>query len=399
MKKIRIYIFCMIMTLLLSGCGNRAENTEEPSESAAASETAVTSSAKPAAKETEAAKKEVKPLSPNRRQAYFQNDEFSVTAELTALRSSLYYPDILHDLGINPELFAVTVTVKVKNMTEEDKTFDGSGFSLPDMFSYGGSEEFKDIKPGKSAVGELRFLCSLEQAAAIDSILYGGEYLEVGEDFYPEEFDEIIEVQSADDVAEYFYRTHVVHSYKGYFEAAANPTTYEMHHIKGIREGEKNYLSVSFTAYNRSDYAQLIDPSRFIITCCGYKGEGDTVDRQSIHMPSGAISVIYDEPELEDLKPLYISVDESLVYAPADAGIELEGVGQIYELPEYICMTPENPTEFTLIYDLKNHSRARFLSDGGGHSDEPYYSALGREGYGFFDWDVWKEDYVEEEDT
>ncbi|MDE5577477.1 MAG: hypothetical protein K2J11_08835, partial [Oscillospiraceae bacterium] len=345
---------------------------------------------------TAAKKKEVKPLSPSRSQAYFQNDEFSVTAELTALQSSLYYPDILHDMGINPELFVVTVTVKAKNMTEEEKSFDVSKFTLPDLISYGDeSGQFKDIKPGKSEIGELRFLCSLEQAAAIDGILYGGEYLEEGDDFYPEEFDEIIDIQSADDVAEYFYRTHVFHAYKGYFEVAATPTTYEMHHLRGIKDGEKNYLAVSFTAYNRSDYAQLIEPSCFIIFCCGYKGEAEIVERQTVHRPNGGYSVVYNEPKLEGLEPLYISVDESLVYAPAEAGVKLDGVGTVYELPEYICMTPENPTEFTIIYDLKNYSRARFLSFNGSHGGEKYYSALYENGYGFFDWDVWKKDYVD----
>ncbi|MDE5992860.1 MAG: hypothetical protein K2G87_07410, partial [Oscillospiraceae bacterium] len=279
MKKSRICILGIIAAIMLSGCENKAEPAEEQSESMTVSET--TSSASAETKKTAAKKKEVKPLSPSRRQAYFQNEEFSVTAELTALRSSLYYPDILHDMGINPELFVVTVTVKAKNMTEENKSFDISKFTLSDLFSYGGdSGQFEDIEPGKSEIGELRFLCSLEQAAAIDGILYGGEYLEEGEDFYPEEFDEIIDIQSADDVAEYFYRTHVFHAYKGYFEVAATPTTYEMHHLKGIKDGEKNYLAVSFTAYNRSDYAQLIEPSCFIIFCCGYKGEAEIVERQ-----------------------------------------------------------------------------------------------------------------------
>lgn len=394
MKKIRICIPGIIAAILLSGCENKTEPAGEQSESMTISET--TSAAKAETKKTAAKKKEVKPLSPSSSQAYFQNEEFSVVAGLTALRSSLYYPDILHDMGINPELFVVTLEVKAKNMTEEEKTFDASKFTIPDMFSYGDAgESFKDIKPGKSAIGELRFLCSLEQAAAIDGILYGGEYLEEGEDFYPEEFDEIIDIQSADDVAEYFYRQFWMHEYKGYYEVIATPTTYEMHHIRGIKDGEKKYLAVSFTAYNRSDYAQLIEPSCFIITCCGYKGEAEIIDRQIIYMPSGAISVLYNEPKLEGLEPLYISVDESLVYAPEEAGIKLDGVGTIYELPEYICMTPENPTDFTIIYDLKNYSRARFLSFNGSHSGEKYYSALNETGYGSFDWDVWKEDYVE----
>lgn len=401
MKKIRLlYIFCVITALLLSGCKSNTEPEAGQQGDSSVPETAVTAAASAETQKTEPKKKEIKPLSANKRQAYFQNGEFSVTAMLTSLRSSLYYPDIIHDFGINPDMFVVTVTVKAKNMTDENKTFDETKFSLSDMFFCGGNtDELKDLQSGKSGIAELHFLCSLEQAAAIDGILYDGEYLEEGEEFYPEEFDEIIDVQSADDVAEYFYRTHVFHCYKGYYEVSAVPTTYEMHHIRGIKDGEKNYLAVSFTAYNRSDYAQLIEPSGFMISCCKYKSEGDTVERQTLSMPNGGFSVIYNEPKIDSLEPLYISVDESLVYAPEETGIELEGVGTIYEMPEYICMTPENPTDFTIIYDLKDYSRARSLSFSGSHGEEPYYSSLSENVYGFFDWDVWKEDYVEDTET
>lgn len=395
MKKGRIYIFCIIAAMLLSGCGKNTEPAAEMSETVAVSDTAAASATKSETKKTEDKKKEIKPLSPNRRQAYFQNEEFSVTAELTKLQSSLYYPDILHDMGINPELFVVTVTVKVKNMTEEEKTFDGSKFTLSDMFSYGeDSEEFKDIPSGKSAVGELRFLCSLEQAAEIDGILYGGEYLEEGEDFYPEEFDDIIDKQSADDVAEYYYRRVRGHSGKGYFYASGGSMAYEIHHIKGIREGGKNYLTVSYAIYNRSDYAYLIDPSEFRIMCSRHKDNGEIIAAQHIDMPHGGYVVIRDDTELERLEPLYIIADEKLIYAPEKAEFQLDGVDDMYEMPEFISMTPENPTDFTVIYDLGELERARFFSVDSIHREQPYYNYMER--YASFDWDVWEEKELEQ---
>ncbi|MDE7290142.1 MAG: hypothetical protein K2N71_11690, partial [Oscillospiraceae bacterium] len=308
MKKGRIYTFCIAAAMLLSGCGNKAEHAAEMSETVAVSDTTTAASAARAETKKGSAKKtEITPLSPNRRQAYFRNEEFSVTAELTKLQSSLYYPDILHDMGINPEMFVVTVFVKVKNLTDEEKDFDESQLTLSDMFSYGGdSEEFKGIQSGKSAVGELRFLCSLEQAAKIDGILYGGEYLEEGEDFYPKEFDDIIEVQSADDVAEYYHRRFWQNKHRNSFGTSGGSLAYELYNIKGIKENGKNYLSVSYDIYNRSDYAYLIDPSEFRIMCSRHKDNGEIIAAQNIYYPHGGYVVIRDDTELERLEPLYI---------------------------------------------------------------------------------------------
>ncbi|MDE6745241.1 MAG: hypothetical protein K2J72_01245, partial [Oscillospiraceae bacterium] len=323
------------------------------------------------------------------------NEEFSVAAGLTALRSSLYYPDIVHDLGANPELFVVTLEVKAKNMTEEEKTFDVSKFTIPDMFSYGdASENFKDIKPGRSEIGELRFLCSLEQAAAIDGILYGGEYLEEGEDFYPEEFDEIIDIQSADDVSEYLYRQHVHHMYSGHYTINGQPTIYEMNNIKGIKKNGKNYLSVTYTGYNRSDYAQIIDPSEFTFLCSEYKNKGKLIEDQFFYAKDGkGMSIVSNDTAFEPVEPLYISTDENLMYAPTEAGIVLDNAGKIYELPEYICMNPENPTRFTIIYDLKNYDRMRRFIYNDSHENEPYYSKV--KDSSIIDWDIWEEKKLE----
>lgn len=386
MKKSRILIFGAAFfctaAMLLSGCGNAAKTAEaEQSETVTISETTAASVTRAEKKKTEAPKKEIKPLSPNRRQAYLQNDDFSVTAELLTLEPSLYYPDIVHDFGANPDLFVITAAVKAKNMTEEDKVFDEAKLSLSDMFYCGGdTEEFKEIKSGKSAVGELRFLCSLEQAAAINGILYDGEYFDEGEDFYPEEFGNIIETQSADDIGEYLYRQFYIHGRQsGYFWLDTEPSSCELHHIKAVEMDGKNYLSVSYTFYNRSDYAQLIEPSAYVMLC-----GRDTEKAEDYNM-------------LSPIEPLYISTDKKLMYEPQEVELSIKGAGQLYEIPEYICMTPENPTDFTLIYDFRDYLTVIGISFRSSHKDEPYYSKLGQfseYGYGTFNWNAWEEDFI-----
>lgn len=381
MKKSRIYIFCAIAAILLSGCGKTAELITEQSETVTVSETTASAAVTRAeTQKTEAKKKEIQPLSPSSREAYLQNGEFSVTVKLMTLQSSLYYPDIVHDFGANPDLFVITAAVNAKNMTEEEKTFDETKLLLSDMFCCGGdTESFKDIKSGKSAGGELRFLCSLEQAAAIDGVLYDGEYFEEGENFYPEKFNEIIDVQSADDVSEYLYRKFYIHGRQsGYFWLNTEPSSCELHHIKAMEKDGKNYLAVSFTLSNRSDYAQLIEPSAYIALC------GRNTDKaEDIH-------------ELTRLEPLYISTDKKLMHEPQEVDLELKGVGQLYEIPEFICMTPENPTNFTLIYDFEDFITVMGLYFRSSHNDEPYYSKLSAPGglYGNFNWNAWEEDFI-----
>ena len=368
------------MLCLLCGCEKKSEQTAELPESVTASETTFTSS-EAATPKTEAKQREIQPLSPSRKQAYFQNGEISVTAELTTLQSSLYYPDIVHDFGANPDLFVVTAAVKVKNMTEKNISFDETKLLLSDMFYCGGdTEEFKDIQSEKSAIGELRFLCSLEQAAEISGVIYDGEYFEEGKDFYPEEFNDIIDIQSADDVAEYLYRRFYIHSRQiGYFWLNTEPSSCELHHIRAMEKDGKNYLAISFSLSNRSDYAQLIEPSAYRAMC------GRSTEKAE------------EYNQLARLEPIYISIDEELIYEPTEVELELTGVGKLYEIPEFICMTPENPTDFTIIYDFEDFITVMGLYFKDSHTDEPYYSKLSAPGglYGNFNWNAWEEDFID----
>ena len=51
-------------------------------------------------------------------------------------------------------------------------------------------------------------------------------------------------------------------------------------------------------------------------------------------------------------------------------------------------MNPENPTVFTIIYDLKNYDRIRRFIYKDSHENEPYYSSV--EDSPLKNWDVWK---------
>lgn len=344
------------MSILMSGC-ERSQQDPTGDVSETASPEQVTSAVQTAAV-TEKPKQKIKPLSASSRNGYYEDDNVSVTAELYDLMSSLYYPDIVHDMGANPDLFVVTVSVRVRNMTYEDISFDCSGFSLTDgnseFYLYGSDfENMEKIKSGKTESAELKFLCTLEQASNIESVSYNGTEFDMGEDFLSEEIEDIIDIQSADDVREYLYRRNVIHGHAGYYRLAASPTTYEMHHIKSIRGDDKKYISVTYTAYNRSDYAQLIEPKAFTITCSNGKGT-----------------------PTERAEPLYISTDKKYMYSPKEADIQLDGTGTLYDIPDFICTDPDGETEFTIIYDAKDKTKVSFFSFRGTHDDEPYYSEI-----------------------
>ncbi|MCH5349191.1 MAG: HNH endonuclease [Oscillospiraceae bacterium] len=352
--KIKLIAPLMAVLLLMAGC----ESAHQEPEVSEALTTEQTTSAAQTTAATEKPKQKIKPLSPSSWNGYYEDEEFSLTAELDNLQSSLYYPDIVNDMGANPKLFVVSAWVKVRNMTYEDKSFDCSKLSLTDgsseLYLYSSDfENMENIKSGKTESAELRFLCTIEQAAAIESMSYDGNELDIGDEFISEKLEDIIDKQSADDVRDYLYRTYVIHRASGYFFIDSSPTTYEMHHIKGIKDGEKNYLAVTFTAYNRSDYAQLIDPKGFVIAC----GNGS------------------DGP-IEQAEALYIDTNEALMYEPKEVDLRLSGTGTLYEIPDFICMKPEGGTEFTIIYDAKSFTHARYFSFAGAHEKELYYSNI-----------------------
>lgn len=355
--KVKIFAIAAAALLLMSGCEKNITAPEETSGTSAAATTQTTAAAVQTTAAAEKPQKKISPLSHSAKDSYYEDEDFSVTVKLKKLQSSLYYPDIVHDMGANPKLFVVEANIKVKNISYEEKSFDCSKLAMTDgsseFFLYSPeNEDMQNIQSDKSASAVLRFLCTIEQAAEIEGMRYNGADMDTGEKFIPEDFEDVIDKQSAEDVRDYLYRPHYLHGNSGYFAISGTPTTYEMHHIKGVTDGENNYMAVSFSAYNRSDYAQLIEPKAFRMMCCK------------------------DDRPAEYAEPLYISTESDYIYDPKKIDIKIKGIGTLYEIPDFICTDPDGITEFTIIYDSKDSNMARLFSFAGTHDDEPYYSDI-----------------------
>lgn len=360
MKKAVLILLSAFMLSVMTGCASDdISDNEDISDISAVSatedipeETAVTLSSG-----EEKPEKEISPLTPTKKQSYFQNEDFSVCAELEKLESSLYCPDIICDYGANQRLFVLTAKLKVKNIGHEDKTFSLNGFSLisggSELFlcdSY--SEKLTDIPSGKSASASVRFLCSLEQAASVTGFLYGGEEFDTIDKFITDDIAETIKTQSAEDLKTYLYREHVMikdglHICYDY----ALPCFYNLT-LSRITADGRYYFAVRLNAYNRSDYAQIIEPSAFCLSC--KTADGSTV-RENIH-------------------PAYICADEGLMYEPQKAD-KIDGIkGQPYITPDFLCMNRTGVTDFTLIYDAGSCSEPFELNIIGTHKDMQCYN-------------------------
>lgn len=351
----RRIIFTAAVMMIFSACESKENITETETVSVTAEQTAAAAvtvtqavTAKPP--------KSIAPLTPSKKQAYFRNEDFSVTAELKSLRSSLYYPDIIAKMGADPELFAVEVSVKVKNLAYEDRSFDCSALSLlsggSGMYLFDTEcEEAEDIPSGKTAFFDIRFLCNISQAAEISGMTYSGSELEIKERFIPEDFAEVIEKQSADDVREYLYRPYVSYnSLPDHFGTSSAPAAFEVC-ILGKAGENREYFAVKYMAYNRSDYALLLEPDAFDLYC------------------------LYDGTDnMEKAEKAYISTDKKLIYEPTEADKKLKNIGKLYEIPEFLCMNPEGETEFIILYKAEGHIKKWMLSHNGSHS-EPYYGS------------------------
>ena len=314
-----------VILLLLSGCSKApAENTAETT-----SETTVTSA------QTEIEETNEKPLpalTPTKRQSYFENDDYSVCAELKKLQSSLYYPDIVAQMGANSEMFALEMSVKVKNISHEDKVFDSTGLSLMSgenaLYIFGAEQV--EIPSGKTENMKVRVLCTLEQASDISGLSFEGESFEAAEEIVPESILEAIDVQSADDIREYLYKQYVIYQLSDYYRMSYSDPAAIVTHFLG-RVGENNeYFAVEYQVTNRSDYALLIDPNSYQIALYGDDG--------SIYEP----------------KNVYLSTDEELIYEPKSEG-KIKGIGKIYDVPEFICMKPDECTKFVMLYNVPGH--------------------------------------------
>lgn len=356
----RKIITAVIAAIMLAACSETAEQGE-PGETAGGQsisvesvpETAETSAAPAETTAAVTVQKTVSPLSASARHSYYQNEDFSVTGELRKMQSSLYYPDVVAQMGGNPDMFVIELSVRVKNISPEDKSFDCSGLTLLSegnalyMFDTE-NEKAENIKPGKTANLNFRALCTLSQAGTVSGMAYCGEAFDVGESFFPDAIADVIEVQSEDDVRTYLYRKYVFREDGRHYMFPASQPASIVARIVG-RVGEDNeYFAVEYSVTNRSDYALIIDPSCYEVALIGDS-----------------------EAESGEAEQVYVSTDEELMYEPKEAG-RIDGVGKVYEIPEHICMKPEGSTEFTMIYKPKGHIIKWFLMCD--LHEEPYYA-------------------------
>lgn len=317
-------------SVMLVGCGadKKGETSETQTEPVQTAEAVQT---------TKAAVRTIKPLSPMKSHAYYQDESFSVTVSLDDLRSSLYYPDAVAEIGIDPDMFAVDMTVKVKNISQENQSFDCSKLVLfagkNALYMFGAKDEnADDIKSGKTVTLNMKALCSLQQAGEISGVSYNGEPLETGEKFYPEDFAEIIAVQSDESVKTYLYKEFYLRPGDGHRRMVCfEPAAIEAHFIGKVGENDE-YFAIEYTVTNRSDYALLIDPNKY------------------------SASFRYDDSDSFDpnSKAVYISTDEELMYKPTEEG-EVSGIGMVYALPDFICTYPDGETKFTVLYSVSGH--------------------------------------------
>lgn len=345
----RKIIIAAAIALLFSACDaatasdRGADETELTKAAAATEHIAQTTKA-------ETVPKAIPPLTPSGHQSYFLNDDFSVSAELKKLQSSLYYPDIVAQMGANPDMFAVEMSVRVKNISYDDKTFDCCALSLFSgenaLYIFDGGNV--EIKSGKTENINVRALCTLDQAKGISGVSFDGEKFETAELFIPQSFSEVIEVQSADDVRTYLYKKFYYRADEDNYMFSFSEPASICAHILGRVGDNGEYLAVKYSVTNRSDYALIIDPNSYLLHIT-YDNDG-----------SG-----------ENAEMAFVSADEELMYEPQEAG-RLKDIGTLYEVPDFICMIPDKCTEFTVIYKAEGHIiRWRMMCSG---HDEPYYA-------------------------
>lgn len=343
----RKLITAAAIALMLTACGSG--NTEQ-------SETTVSQTSVVTAVQTTAPKpKTIKPLSPMKSHSYYQDEAFSVTASLDDLKSSLYYPDIVAKMGVNPDMFAVDITVKVKNISQEEQSFDCSRLEVTvgddALYIFDTAvEKAENIKSGKTVTLSIKALCTLQQAGEISGMTYGGQPLEAGEYFYPDEFSDIIDIQSDEDVSSYLYKQFILQNGKGNrMMQCSEPAAIGSYYIGNVGENSE-YFAIKYTVTNRSDYALIIDPNMY-----------------------NAYFAYSKEGELEpDSKAVYISTDEELMFEPKEEG-SISGIGTVYALPEFLCMHPDGSTEFTILYSVNGNVKGCLLSCGL-HDESPCYA-------------------------
>ncbi len=326
----------------------RSAQTEQTNEFSQTTQTEKTAQSDAEEREPKIVLEPISPLSVSRRQSYFENKDFSVTAELKKLQSSLYYPDIVAQMGADPEMFAVEILLRVKNISYDDKIFDCSKLSLFSgenaLYLFDG--EKVEVNSAKTEKITVKVLCTLVQAEKISGLSYDGIMFEKGKNFIPESFPKVIEVQSQEDVRTYLYKRYeFIADNKHYMFRASEPVSI-CAYIMGRFGDNDEYLAVEYAVTNRSDYAMIIDPRNYYICLYGSDFEGEA-------------------------EMLYIHTLKELMYEPKEMG-EINGIGKVYEIPDFICMVPDKCTKFVIVYKAEGHITQWQM--GCYLHDEPYYA-------------------------
>ena len=352
------------MLLLLCGCGKESSESIENTTTTTTSSTAQTTSVQfteTETRETDLPKKP-EPLRASKKDTFLNTDEFSIILQTEALKSSLYYPDLINDYGANDKLFVLEAKIKVKNIGFESMDFDINKLSIGSgddkLFVCDDPDEFRNIASGDTIRKDVRFLCSLNQISSADNVFYNEEPFEVGDELFDDRILSFVQTQSSYDVKEYLYRKFVVEDTRDentFNLMYADPCFYSIV-IKQIETDGKKYLAASMNCYNRSDYAQIIDPSMFVLM--------DFVPDD------------YGKGNSKAVNPKYISIDEKLIYDPK--GTEsIKGIkGKLYDIPSYICMNENNPTKFTLIYDITDTGEIYQMNFESKHLNEPWFNQI-----------------------
>lgn len=360
-KKILASFFLMMM---LTGCKASEEKQTVSETEASVSETQVKMTE--AETETETVTEAPEPISPlhcGKKQSGYNNEKVSVTAEIKGIASSLYYPDIVAEMGENPEMFVIETEVKAKNLTYEDISFDCSQLSLVseegNLYLFDTEcAEGENMPSGDSIKMTMRYLCTLTQADSVEGFLFNGETMETAEKFLPESFGEVIEIQSADDVRDYLYRQFVIHRYEDhYLMRASAPAAIEAHVIGRTGENDE-YIAVKYMVYNRSDYALLLKPAAFEFD---YLTDADMNSNEEII-------------QMKEAEAVCVSTDEELIYQPEEADIKIKGMKKMYEMPDFMCMNPEGETAFTVIYKADPKIVKWALRYDMYYEEKPYYA-------------------------
>ncbi|MBQ8569479.1 MAG: hypothetical protein IJ446_09720 [Oscillospiraceae bacterium] len=300
---------------------------------------------------------EIAPLVCGKKQSEYIDDRFSVTAEITGLSSSLYYPEIVGQLGEQPQLFVMEARVRVKNISHKSISFDCKQLSLiSDMKLYPfGNTAAVDIPSGNTVSFELYYTCTLSQAGGVSGFEYSGAAFEAAEELLSDKLTDIIEIQSAEDVRDYYYREFVVHRYKDHHVLrSSTPVEFEAY-VMGRTGSDGEYIAVKYMAYNRSDYAMIIEPSAF-----GFAYTDKADETEPRNMTEGrAVGII---------------ADEGLIYEPKVSDIDMDSGEELLEIPPFICMNPTGETAFTILYRADDHIEKYMLFCREEHKEQPYYA-------------------------